>query len=70
MNKKDVLEMFDNSPTRLARALGVTVGAIEKWQDTVPACRRQSVRLAMRARAEELEQEARTLRAKAMEDKQ
>lgn len=65
MNKTEVLEMFENSPSKLAKALGITVSAIEKWKDTVPASRRQTVRLAMRARAEELEQEARILRAKA-----
>jgi hypothetical protein len=67
MNKTEVLEMFDNSPSKLAKALGITVSAVEKWGDTVPNSRRQTVRLAMRARAEELEQEARMLRAKAKE---
>ncbi len=67
MNKKDVLEMFDNSPKALAKALGITVSAVEKWQDVVPKSRRETVRLALRARAEQLEQEARTLRAKSQE---
>lgn len=67
MNKREVLEMFDNSPTQLGKAIGISASAIEKWDDVVPRSRRQSVRLAMKEKAEQLEQEARMLRAKAKE---
>ena len=62
MTKTEALDFFGGSAAELARAIGLTRQGVESWGDTVPRCRRQSVRMAMRERAERLDKEARELR--------
>ncbi len=66
VTKQEAIEYF-GSIAELARAIGQTRRSIELWKSVVPKCRRQRVRDAMKIRAEQLEQEARTLRAKSQE---
>lgn len=67
MRKDDALEFFGNSPSELAKAIGVTVSAVNQWGADVPLSRRASVRMAMRERAEKLEAQALFLRSAAKE---
>lgn len=43
MTKQDALAHFDNSPRKLAEALGITEQAIHQWGDTVPELRRYQI---------------------------
>jgi len=61
MNTKETIEFF-GSPTNLAEAIGITIQAVHQWKDTVPLGRRDSVRQAMKVRADKLILEARGLR--------
>lgn len=62
----DVLDFFDTKQ-QIAKAIGISESAVYQWGSEVPKSRRQSVRMAMKVRAEQLEAEARRLRAKADE---
>lgn len=66
MRKDETIEYF-GSVAELARCIGQTRRSIELWPELVPKCRREKVRDAMRRRADDLEREARNLRAKAKE---
>lgn len=66
MRTEDAIEVFGTQKA-LAEAIGISPSAVYQWGDTIPPSRRQSVRLAMKEKAEQLEQEARMLRAKAKE---
>jgi len=67
MRTDEAIEFF-GSASNLAKAIGITPGAVTQWPDLVPKSRRASVRMAMRERADELTKEARRLRIKAKED--
>lgn len=58
----DVLEFFDTKQ-QIAKAIGISESAVYQWGTEVPRSRRESVRLAMRDRAERLERVAARLRA-------
>lgn len=62
MRKDEVMAFFDGSPSELSKAIGLTVSAINQWGPYVPNSRRESVRLAMRERANQLEAQAKKLR--------
>lgn len=62
MRKDEVMALFDGSPSELSKAIGLTVSAINQWGPYVPNSRRESVRLAMRERANQLEAQAKKLR--------
>ena len=66
MRLDDAVESF-GSKTALAKAIGISESAIYRWGSEVPKGRRTSVRLAMRAKAEDLEAEAVRLRSAAKE---
>ena len=66
MRVEEVLEYFDTKQ-HIARAIGISESAVYQWGELVPMSRRQSVRMAMNERADELELEAKRLRAKAAE---
>lgn len=68
MRKSEALEYFGNDPHELAKAIGLTIHAIKKWGEEVPRCRRTAVRMAMRERANQLEEEAARLRQESMRD--
>lgn len=67
MRTDETIEYF-GGPSSLASAIGVTPQAISQWPEMVPMSRRTSVRMAMRERAEQLEQEAKRLRKAAKEE--
>lgn len=67
MRTKDAIDFFGDSSS-LAKAIGITPSAISQWGDAVPMSRRKSIRMAMKERADELEQEAKRLRKSAKED--
>lgn len=67
MRKDDAISYF-GSASELARAIGVTPGLVCQWKTEVPKSRRQSVRLAMRERANELEKQAARLRLESWSD--
>lgn len=62
MNKKDVMALF-SSERELAAALGVSHTLVQRWGDAIPLARRESVRKAMRVKADRLDKEAAKLRA-------
>lgn len=66
MRTDEAVEVF-GSQKALAAAIGISPSAVYQWGDMVPMSRRQSVRLAMRAKAEQMEAEAVRLRAAALE---
>jgi len=66
MRVEEVLEYFDTKQ-HIARAIGISESAVYQWGELVPMSRRQSVRMAMKERADELELEAKRLRARAAE---
>jgi hypothetical protein len=68
MRKDEVMEFFDGSPSELSKAIGLTVSAINQWGPYVPVSRRESIRLAMRERANDLDRKARALRKASKED--
>lgn len=70
MRTDQTLEFFGGSARELALAIGITPSAVAQWGRDVPMSRRQSVRMAMKERAERLELEARTLRRAAKECEQ
>lgn len=57
MKVDDVLEYFD-SLRDLARAIGISEQAVYQWGDEVPRSRRESVRMAMKLRAQDLRRRA------------
>jgi DNA-binding transcriptional regulator YdaS (Cro superfamily) len=61
MRTDETIEFFGDQ-TELAKAIGITPQAICQWGAEVPKSRRTSVRLAMKARADQLEQDAKKLR--------
>lgn len=63
----DVLDFFETKQ-QIAKAIGISESAVYQWGSEVPKSRRESVRLAMKARAEQLETEAKRLRARASEE--
>lgn len=67
MRKEDVMEFFDGSPSELARAIGLSVSAINQWGPNIPMSRRECVRLAMRERATKLEKMAKAMRKASLE---
>lgn len=67
MRTEEAVEVFGTKDA-LAKAIGISPSAVYQWGDVVPASRRGSVRLAMRARAEDMEREAKRLRQAAMEE--
>lgn len=69
MNTKEIIEYF-GTVKNLANAIGVTQSAINQWSLTVPMSRRQSVRMALKERAEQLEADAKALRRAAKESGQ
>jgi len=66
MRLDEAVEIF-GSKSALAKAIGISESAIYRWGEEIPRGRRQSVRLAMRAMAEDLEAEAVRLRSAAKE---
>lgn len=67
MRTEDAVEVF-RTKEALAKAIGISPSAVYQWGDTVPMSRRASIRLAMRAKAEDMEREAKQLRQQAQED--
>jgi DNA-binding transcriptional regulator YdaS (Cro superfamily) len=67
MRTDEAVEVF-GSKNALAEAIGISPSAVYQWGSEVPMSRRQSVRLAMRVKAEEMERDAKTLRLMAQED--
>lgn len=66
MRTDEAVKMFGTQKA-LADAIGVSHSAVYKWGELVPASRVQSVRMAMRERAEQMEAEAVLLRAASKE---
>lgn len=64
MRTEDAVEIFGNK-IALAEAIGISASAVYQWGSEIPMSRRQSVRMAIKERAEQLEQEAADLRVKA-----
>lgn len=67
MRTDDAVDIFGTKDA-LAKAIGISASAVYQWGDQIPASRRQSVRLAMRAKAEEMERGAKELREIAKEE--
>lgn len=67
MRTEDAVEIFGTQKA-LAAAIGISPSAVYQWGDIIPISRRKSVRLAMQARATQLEKEAASLRVSAMEE--
>lgn len=70
MRTDQTLEFFGGSARELALAIGITPSAVAQWGRDVPKSRRTSVRLAMKERAEQLENESKRLRRAAKECEQ
>lgn len=66
MRTDEVVKVFGTQKA-LADAIGVSHSAVYKWGELVPASRVQSVRMAMRERAEQLEADAERLRTASKE---
>lgn len=66
MRTEEAVKIFGNKKA-LGEAIGISQSAVQKWGELVPASRVQSVRMAMRERAEQLEAEAERLRAASKE---
>ncbi len=67
MRTEDAVEVFKTKEA-LAKAIGISPSAVYQWGDIVPKSRRESIRLAMRAKAEDMEREAKQLRQQSQED--
>ena len=67
MRTEDAVEIFGTQKA-LAAAIGISPSAVYQWGDVIPTSRRKSVRLAMQARAQRLEEEAAALRISAREE--
>lgn len=67
MRTEEAVKIFGTKKA-LGEAIGISQSAVQKWGEFVPATRRQSVRMAMRERAEQLEAEAANLRAASREE--
>ena len=67
MRTEDAVEVFKTKEA-LAKAIGISPSAVYQWGDIVPKSRCESIRLAMRAKAEDMEREAKQLRQQARED--
>ena len=67
MRTEDAVEVF-RTKEALAKAIGISPSAVYQWGDTVPPSRRESIRLAMRAKADDMEREAAELRLAAKGD--
>ena len=67
MRTQDAVDIF-RTKEALAKAIGISPSAVYQWGDTVPPSRRESIRLAMRAKAEDMEREAMELRKAAKEE--
>ena len=67
MRTEDAVEIFGTQKA-LAAAIGISPSAVYQWGDVIPMSRRKSVRLAMQARAQRLEEEAAALRISAREE--
>lgn len=65
MRTEEAVEIF-RTKEALAKAIGISPSAVYQWGETVPMSRRESIRLAMRAKADDMEREARELREAAM----
>lgn len=66
MRTEEAVDFFGDRIT-LARCIGVSASAVTQWGEFVPVSRVKSIRMAMRERADHLEQQARLLRQKAKE---
>lgn len=66
MRTQEAVQAFGNK-NALAEAIGISPSAVYQWGDEVPASRIKSVRLALEARAHQLEAEAVKLRDQAKE---
>lgn len=64
MRVSDVLEFFDTKQ-EIAEAIGISDSAVYQWGEEVPKSRRESVRMAMRLKASEMEKAAAKMRATA-----
>lgn len=62
MRTDEAVEIFGTQKA-LAAAIGISPSAVYQWGEFVPKSRQQSVRLAMRAKAEQMEADAAKLRA-------
>lgn len=69
MKLDDAVEIF-GSKDAVAKAIGISPSAVYQWGADIPKSRRQSVRLAMRERADQLEKQAERLRSKSWSDDQ
>lgn len=67
MRTQDAVGIF-RTKEALAKAIGISPSAVYQWGDTVPPSRCESIRLAMRAKAEDMEREAMELRKAAKEE--
>lgn len=67
MRTEEAVEIF-GSQKALAAAIGISPSAVYQWGPIIPMSRRKSVRLAMQAKAEQMEQEAKSLRQMAKEE--
>lgn len=66
MLTQEAVQAFGNK-NALAEAIGISPSAVYQWGEEVPASRIKSVRLAIQARAAELEEQAQRLRSQAKE---
>lgn len=62
MRTDEAVEIFGTQKA-LAAAIGISPSAVYQWGEFVPKPRQQSVRLAMCAKAEQMEADAAKLRA-------
>lgn len=67
MRTEDAIEVF-GTQRALAEAIGISPSAVYQWGDVVPMSRRQSVRMAMQMKAEQMERDAKNLRERAKGD--
>lgn len=67
MRTQEAVEIF-RTKEALAKAIGISPSAVYQWGEVVPPSRRESIRLAMRAKAEDMEREAKLLRQASREE--
>lgn len=61
MRTDDAVDIF-GTKNALAEAIGISPSAVYQWGDDVPSSRIKSVQLAIQAKADGLEREAKNLR--------
>lgn len=62
MRTEEAVEIF-GTKNALAEAIGISPSAVYQWGDDIPVSRIKSVQLAIQAKADDLEREAKSLRS-------